>query len=62
MVRLVTALVTILSILPLFSWAATPILGSWQFKNERMEVIAEFLPDGSFKQVVVSAQGPPVPT
>ena len=57
MVRLVAALVVILSILPLFSWAAAPILGSWQFRNQQMEATAEFLPDGSFKQVVVSAQG-----
>ena len=24
------------------------IVGSWQFKNDQIEVVAEFLPDGTF--------------
>jgi hypothetical protein len=57
MIRLVAALVVAIWTLPTLSWGAVPILGSWQFKNEQMEVNVEFLPDGSFKQVTVSARG-----
>jgi hypothetical protein len=33
------------------------IVGSWQFKNDQMEIVAEFLPDGTFRQVNVTPKG-----
>jgi hypothetical protein len=33
------------------------IVGRWQFKNDQLEVVAEFLPDGTFRQVNATAQG-----
>ncbi len=36
---------------------AVPIVGTWQFKNDQMEVTAKFMPDGTFHEVTVSGQG-----
>ena len=39
------------------SECSSSIIGSWQFKNEQIEVVAEFLPDGTFRQVNVTPKG-----
>ncbi len=31
-----------------------PMIGSWQFKNSQMEIVVDFLADGTFRQVAVS--------
>lgn len=33
------------------------IVGRWQFKSEELEMVAEFLPDGTFRQVNTTARG-----
>ena len=57
MVRRTLAVIAFLLSIPAFVWGDVPILGSWQFKNEQLEVVAEFLPDGTFRQVTSSRQG-----
>jgi hypothetical protein len=39
------------------SECSSSIVGSWQFKNDQMEIVAEFLPDGTFRQVNVTPKG-----
>jgi hypothetical protein len=44
-------------LLPSPSKCSSPIVGSWHFKNEQLEVVAEFLPGGTFRQVNISPKG-----
>jgi len=39
------------------SECSSSIVGSWQFKNDQMEIVAEFLPDGTFRQINVTPKG-----
>ncbi len=39
------------------SECSSSIIGSWQFKNDQMEIVAEFFQDGSFRQVNVTPRG-----
>ena len=56
--RLIVSLAVLLFLLPPSSVLGSPsIVGSWQFKNNQVEVVAEFLPDGTFQQVTTSAKG-----
>ena len=56
--RLIVSLAVLLFLLPPSSVLGSPsIVGSWQFKNNQIEVVAEFLPDGTFQQVTTSAKG-----
>ena len=36
---------------------SSSIIGSWRFSNDQIEIAAEFLPDGTFRQVNVTATG-----
>jgi hypothetical protein len=36
---------------------SSSIIGSWRFSNDQIEIVAEFLPDGTFRQVNVTAAG-----
>jgi hypothetical protein len=56
--RPILFLVVLLFLLPPSPVLGSPsLVGSWQFKNGQMEVVAEFLPDGTFRQVTNSTQG-----
>jgi hypothetical protein len=45
-------------LLPPFPVLGSPsIVGSWQFKNDQVEVVAEFSADGMFRQVNVTPRG-----
>jgi hypothetical protein len=44
-------------LLPPSSDGSPSIVGSWQFKNEQIEVVAEFLPDGTFRQANMTPRG-----
>jgi hypothetical protein len=36
---------------PPSSECTSSIVGSWQFKNDQLEIVAEFFQDGTFRQV-----------
>jgi hypothetical protein len=55
--RLVLLVVLFLLLAPSSVPASPSIVGSWQFKNNQIEVIAEFSPDGTFRQVNVTPRG-----
>ena len=33
------------------------IIGTWRFTNDQLEIVTEFLPDGTFRQVNATAKG-----
>ncbi len=44
-------------LLPTSSNGSSSIVGNWQFKNDQMEIVAEFLQDGTFRQVNITPNG-----
>jgi hypothetical protein len=42
---------------PASSECSSGIIGSWRFKNDQIEIVTEFLPDGTFRQSNVTAKG-----
>jgi hypothetical protein len=56
--RFIAFLLILFFLLPASAVQGTDsIMGTWQFKSSQIEIIAEFLPDGTFRQVNASAQG-----
>ena len=53
-------LLSLLAFCLCFSAAAecsASITGTWRFKNDQIEIVTQFLPDGTFRQVNASAKG-----
>jgi len=42
---------------PSTAFSNAALVGSWQYKDARMDIVTEFLTDGSFRQVTVGPQG-----
>ena len=57
MLRLLFSFFFLFILLPPSSDGSPSIFGSWQFKSEHIEVVAEFLPDGTFRQVNITPKG-----
>jgi hypothetical protein len=57
MLRLFLSLLFFFLLLPAPSECSSSIVGTWQFKNDQIEVVAEFLPDGTFRQVNITSKG-----
>ena len=57
MLRLFSSFFFLFILLPPPSVGSPSIFGSWQFKSEQIEVVAEFLPDGTFRQVNITPKG-----
>jgi hypothetical protein len=57
MLRLLFSFFFLFLLLPPSSDGSPSIFGSWQFKSEQIEVVAEFLPDGTFRQVNITPKG-----
>jgi hypothetical protein len=55
--RLLLSFLILFVCFPLSAECNSSIIGSWQFKNEQIEIVAEFLPDGTFRQVNVTSKG-----
>ncbi len=56
--RLISGLIVLLLLFPPSVVLGSPsIVGNWHFQNDRIEVFAEFLEDGSFRQVNVTPSG-----
>jgi hypothetical protein len=49
--------VLFLLLLPSPAPGSSSLVGSWQFKNNQVEVVAEFFSDGTFRQITSSAKG-----
>ena len=57
MLRFFLFLLLLFFSLPPLSEGSPSIVGTWQFKNEQIDVVAEFLPDGDFRQVNITPKG-----
>jgi len=57
MLRLLLSLMFLFLLFPSSSDCLPSIVGSWQFKNEQMEILAEFFQGGTFRQVNVTPKG-----
>ncbi len=57
MLRFFLFLLLLFFSLPPSSEGSPSIVGTWQFKNEQIEVVAEFLPHGDFRQVNITPKG-----
>jgi len=54
MLRLLLSLMFLFLLFPSSSDGLPSIVGSWQFGNDQMEIVAEFFQDGTFRQVTVT--------
>ncbi len=57
MIRLVLLVIVFLLLAPSSAPGSLSIVGSWQFKNDQIQFVAEFLRDGTFRQVNVTRKG-----
>lgn len=57
MLRLLLRLMFLFLLFPYSADCLPSIAGSWQFKNDQMEILAEFFQDGTFRQVNVTPKG-----
>jgi len=57
MLRLLLSLMFLFLLFPYSADCLPSIVGSWQFKNDQMEILTEFFQDGTFRQVNVTPKG-----
>ena len=44
-------------LVPEAAFSNTALVGSWQYKDAQLNIVADFLTDGTFRQVTVGPQG-----